>query len=259
MALEWWTATRFYQVRLRAISRLQKYLLSSDISQPPKRAEIRKVQMGLYVQYGCGFCAPEGWVNFDASPTLRIEKLPIIGHFVKKNRTWFPANVRYGDIVLGLPISNGSADAVYASHVLEHLAREDFETALRNTHRMLRPGGVFRLIVPDLQLRAQRYLQKLETGDAEANDDFIRVCSIGAERRPRGLARLGRAFGRSGHLWMWDWPSMKKALERAGFNSIRRCALGDSGDSMFQLVEDPGRFFDHNHGIQELAVHAIKS
>ena len=188
MALEWWTATRFYQVRLRAISRLQKYLLSSDISQPPKRAEIRKVQMGLYVQYGCGFCAPEGWVNFDASPTLRIEKLPIIGHFVKKNRTRFPANVRYGDIVLGLPISNGSADAVYASHVLEHLAREDFETALRNTHRMLHPGGVFRLIVPDLQLRAQRYLQKLESGNAEANDDFIRVCSIGAERRPRGLA-----------------------------------------------------------------------
>ena len=148
MALEWWTAPRFYQARLTAISRLQKYLLSSDISQPPKRAEIRKVQMGLYVQYGCGFCAPEGWVNFDASPTLRIEKLPIIGHFVKKNRTRFPANVRYGDIVLGLPISNGSADAVYASHVLEHLAREDFETALRDAHRMLRPGGVFRSLCP---------------------------------------------------------------------------------------------------------------
>ena len=32
-----------------------------------------------YVQYGCGLSAPNEWINFDVSPTLRIQKIPIIG------------------------------------------------------------------------------------------------------------------------------------------------------------------------------------
>ena len=66
------------------------------------------------VQYGCGSSAPEGWLNFDAS--LRV-RLGIRGKV-------FPRNVRYGDIVRGLPIKaikDGTAKAVYASHILEHL------------------------------------------------------------------------------------------------------------------------------------------
>ena len=54
---------------------------------------------GLYVQYGCGFSAPEGWKNFDASPTLQFERLPVIGRLFTKNASRFPENVRYGDIV----------------------------------------------------------------------------------------------------------------------------------------------------------------
>ena len=33
----------------------------------------------VYVQYGCGWNAPRGWRNFDASPNLRIDHLPLIG------------------------------------------------------------------------------------------------------------------------------------------------------------------------------------
>ena len=112
----------------------------------------------LYVQYGCGCSAPGGWRNFDASPTLRFERLPLIGRLYTKNKSRFPANVAYGDIVKGLPIAPGSCDGVYCSHVLEHLSLDGFRTALRNTHGLLRPGGVFRLVVPDLEYYAKRYL-----------------------------------------------------------------------------------------------------
>ena len=44
-----------------------------------------------YVQYGCGFSAPEQWLNFDASPTLRFERLPIIGSLYTKNKSDFHA------------------------------------------------------------------------------------------------------------------------------------------------------------------------
>jgi hypothetical protein len=33
----------------------------------------------VYVQYGCGFSVGKDWLNFDSSPTLRVERLPIIG------------------------------------------------------------------------------------------------------------------------------------------------------------------------------------
>jgi hypothetical protein len=38
----------------------------------------------IYIQYGCGLSAPKEWTNFDVSPTLRIQKLPIDRHNFKK-------------------------------------------------------------------------------------------------------------------------------------------------------------------------------
>ena len=37
----------------------------------------------IYVQYGCGLSAPKEWINFDVSPTLRIQKTPILGSILK--------------------------------------------------------------------------------------------------------------------------------------------------------------------------------
>ncbi|MQP68452.1 hypothetical protein GE253_24335 [Niveispirillum sp. SYP-B3756] len=62
---------------------------------------------GCFVQYGCGWTAPPGWHNFDASPTLRFERLPLVGRLYSKNGRRFPDNVRYGDIVRGLPLAPG--------------------------------------------------------------------------------------------------------------------------------------------------------
>lgn len=84
----------------------------------------------LYVQYSCAWCAPAGWTNFDASPTLRFERLPIIGNLYTKNENRFPENVEYGDIVKGLPVPDDSCKGIYCSHVLEHLSLSDFRVAL---------------------------------------------------------------------------------------------------------------------------------
>ena len=45
--------------------------------------------------------------------------------------------MRVGDVVRGLPVADQSCDGVYASHVLEHLSRTDFEAAMRETFRIL--------------------------------------------------------------------------------------------------------------------------
>src|ERR1700676_1642106 len=92
---------------------------------------VRSTESG-YVQYGCGWVAPEEWTNFDASLTLKWERIPILGRYTK-NARHFPANVRFGDIVRGLPLGEESCRGVYASHVLEHFTLEDFHDALENS------------------------------------------------------------------------------------------------------------------------------
>ncbi|WP_148257199.1 hypothetical protein [Treponema primitia] len=79
-------------------------------------------QQTIYLQYGCGSSAPINWLNYDASPMIILQKIPGIGLMIQKIRNVsFDKNVKYGDIVKGIQKYNNSCDAVYCSHVLEHL------------------------------------------------------------------------------------------------------------------------------------------
>ena len=207
-----------------------------------------------YVQYGCGLSAPTGWENFDASPTLRLQNLPVLGAIFKKNSsTVFPDAVKYGDIIKGLPILENSCNAAYCSHTLEHLSFEDCGIALRNTYKILKPGGIFRCVVPDLESAAREYINSIDLQNADAGNVFIRQTLLGLEKRPRGLKNLLISyFGNAQHLWMWDKYSLAIELKNAGFSSVRNCAFNDSKDPQFKLVEDKGRFND------AIALEAIK-
>jgi predicted SAM-dependent methyltransferase len=183
----------------------------------------------------------------------------MIGKLFQYRGVVFPGGTRYGDIVKGLPIPDCSADGIYASHVLEHLSLDEFWIALRNTFRLLKPGGIFRLVVPDLERRARQYLARLENGNAEANSWFMRTAMLGLEHRKKGLETWARSiFGNTAHLWMWDECSMTAALGNTGYIQIRRCHFNDSRDDAFRQVEQRERFIDEKSGLEECAMEAIK-
>jgi len=195
---------------------------------------------GEYVQYGCGLSAPAGWRNFDASPTLQLQRIPIIGRIVTSRTPHFPHNVEYGDVTRGLPLRNESCVAVYCSHVLEHLALDDFRKALTETNRLLSIGGVFRLVVPDLERCIQHYV-KSDSHDAAV--EFMKETMLGKASRSRGFAQFLREWlGNSHHLWMWDYKSLRHELVAAGFMNIRRAQYGDSPDPAFLEVEEETRW-----------------
>lgn len=195
-----------------------------------------------YVQYGCGLSAPAEWTNFDASLTLRLEKLPLLTKLLPGGKGTFPPNVRYGDIVRGLPVQPRSCRAIYCSHVLEHLSLNDFRAALMNTRRLLGENGIFRLVVPDLRVAAERYVAEQS---ATAALRFMTETSLGVADRPRTARGFLRSWlGNSQHLWMWDLQSMQSELQTAGFSEIRPARLGDSGQPMFDVVEEEARWVD---------------
>ncbi|CAB5101200.1 hypothetical protein D3OALGA1CA_1439 [Olavius algarvensis associated proteobacterium Delta 3] len=197
---------------------------------------------GRYVHYGCQWVAPKEWINFDASPTLRIGRIPVLGKIVRKNERHFPSNVIYGDIVKGLPIKPNTCDGVYSSHVLEHLSLTDCRIAIKNTYRIIKNGGIFRTVLPDFE-----YYVNIYTNSKEKNRSlsFLKNTGLGEIRREKGVKSiLINTFGNSRHRWMWDFETLTIELEKCKFKEIRRAKFGDAVDPMFSLVESKERW--HN-------------
>ena len=211
----------------------------------------------MNVQYGCGLSAPPNWINFDVSPTLRMQRNPAFRYIFRSllPGPLFPATVRCGDIVRGLPLPSEVADAVYCSHVLEHLASSDVNKALIETFRIMKPGATFRLVVPDLKWRVRKYLN--EGADSFTADDLMKSTMLGCEERSRlPMGRIRSVFGNSRHLWMFDFESMQNRLLACGFVDVRRCNFGDAKVPSFTQVEDANRFQEGSE--PELAIEALR-
>jgi len=200
----------------------------------------KNLENEIYVQYGCGWCAPERWRNFDASPTLRFERIPLIGKLYTKNKDRFPDNAEYGNVARGLPVNVEECTGVYCSHVLEHLSLAEFRLALHETFRILKSGGKFRLVLPDLAYEVSLYIQDTSPSSAIS---FMKATSLGKLTRLRGLKGLILEYlGNSQHLTMWDYKGIAQELSNAGFSEIRRAYYGDSEDKRFMEVENIARW-----------------
>lgn len=200
--------------------------------------------MAQYVQFGCGLNAPDGWLNFDASPTLRIQRLPLVGKIITRNKVTFPPNVRFGNIVQGLPgIQPSSCDGIYCSHVLEHLSFNDCRRAIAMTFSYLKKGAAFRCILPDLEASIAEYNQMRADQREDASVQFMQAVMLGQVERAVGLKGLAvNLLGNSHHLWMWDRYALASELKKAGFSSVREAIYRDSADKQFHLVDDYARY-----------------
>jgi len=94
---------------------------------------------------GCGRTHHPDWINLDVSSS--------------------DPSVRVWDVTRGLPFPDSSVEACYSSHVLEHLDKRAAENLIKDCFRVLRRGGVIRLVVPDLEQIAREYLRLLEIAD----------------------------------------------------------------------------------------------
>src|SRR6266545_4331482 len=124
---------------------------------------------------GCGTRMHWGWNNLDFSPYALLahhprladtlhERSVLSDHRYEQLRAVDPDIVRW-DLRRGIPYADGTFDAVYHSHFLEHVDREVVPSVLRENLRVLKPTGVLRVVVPDLRQLAERYLEAAEALD----------------------------------------------------------------------------------------------
>ena len=73
----------------------------------------------------------------------------------------FPREVNAINVLNGLPYSDNSFDVVYSSHFFEHLTKTQADFVLREIFRVLKVGGIVRIVVPDLENICREYLEIL--------------------------------------------------------------------------------------------------
>lgn len=188
--------------------------------------------MPTCINFGCGQSPTPGWINYDNSPSVLLAKcgplvqlLRLLGLINKANQEFIEFcrghSIGYVNAAARLPHDTASVDVIYSSHMLEHMFREDAEAFLCECHRVLRPGGVLRLAVPDLALEVRRYL---EHGDANI---FLEQLQIDLAK-PRGIAgRLRQAIvGGRHHRWVYDERSLSALVAKCGFVDVNAVAPG---------------------------------
>jgi SAM-dependent methyltransferase len=194
----------------------------------------------MRVNIGCGATPTEGWLNLDNSLAIRAARRPVLLRALRLAGVLGPEslglaataradNIQWADAVRAIPCPDGSAEAVYSAHMIEHLDRDEAGRFLAEVRRVLRPGGVLRLAAPDLRLLADDYLA---TGDA---DDFVRRTYL-TQSRPAGLLPRVRSavIGPRHHLWMYDGASLGGLVRRAGFTQVAVLPPGETA------IADPG-------------------
>ena len=95
-----------------------------------------------YLNLGCGNRFHSSWDNINFVSTAE----GVVAHDLKQ----------------GVPFANNSFDVVYHSHVLEHFPQVEAVKLIRECYRVLRPQGILRVVVPDLEQIARMYLHCLE-------------------------------------------------------------------------------------------------
>ncbi|MGA7792964.1 MAG: methyltransferase domain-containing protein [Candidatus Acidiferrales bacterium] len=153
-------------------------------------------------------------------------------------------NVHYlVDFGRPLPFPNGSFDGVFCEHVMEHFSLADGERVAREVNRVLRPGGCFRVIVPNAEFVLGRYF--------DAPEELVARRGTG-EETPMEIVNL-YFRQRYEHQFSYDWITMEKMLLRAGFGVVYRSAFG-KGRQCAPIVLD-----DEKYEWESLYVEALKS
>ena len=146
-----------------------------------------------------------------------------------------------------MPYDNDIIDVVYHSHLLEHLDRKRAPDFLRECRRVLKSGGILRVVVPDLELHIQRYYEAVallqrspERGrrlHSQAIWDLFYYCvrterldesqqtyetNLSLQKRivrwlfPYDAVKMGEL-----HRWMYDRYSLQSLLIECGFREPR--------------------------------------
>lgn len=181
-----------------------------------ERKSIRVDRDGKKVNLGCGSNIKYGWINIDRNINTEFGN----------NGTLVLSH----DFLNGLPFADESVDTIYACHLFQKHNTDVGFSIIKECFRVLKPGGVLRVSVPDTGAMIRAYY--------ESNDAYFdKLKSKFPEFLPNDLIMAPIDFiTRNAMGWnhenIYDSTKMVKMLTGAGFGTVR--------ETEHDLQIDPG-------------------
>jgi predicted SAM-dependent methyltransferase len=222
----------------------------------------REAGSSIRVHLGCSLITPPNWVNVDGSWNAKHAKHPVLRrplhllHVTESDKIKIQWNskILIHDLRKRLPFRDGSASAIYSSHVLEHMYYDNGQRLIRECSRVLEKGGVLRPVVPDLHTIVREYLGEHPFWESSngANHvppaDQMNVRLLMKSKSPQSGNLFSRLYGSwmdfHSHKWMYDANSLIHHMESAGFVEVRQMNLHESRIPEIEQVEDPSRVLE---------------
>lgn len=177
---------------------------------------------GLKVHIGAGDDIRLGWVNID----LRLRLPPDIDEAAAPGTVFINHDLRRG-----LPLDDSSCAFIYSSHFFEHIDFEEAGALLAECRRVLQPGGILRLALPNFRDMFRAYID----GDVSYFDlyDLPNSPSDPKGQTKALIDHVNYGVYQDGeHKSIWDADKALKLLKKAGFSVAREVA--------FDADVDPG-------------------
>jgi len=150
-----------------------------------------------YVNIACGDVYIDDWLNFDYYPhSVHVEKANLLG---------------------SLPVNDCTVDVVYSSHFLEHVPRNKVAGFLKECFRITKPGGVIRLVLPDLEDICHTYLVARES-EAHEEADFLMLELLDQCVRTKVGGELGAYYDKLKSTVKENTKMVDFVLQRTGFD-----------------------------------------
>lgn len=198
----------------------------------------------LKLNLGCGPVQPAGWENVDGSLRAWLaHRLPWLDGLMVSLKLWpateFNRRTQFANLRKRLPWPDNSADCVYMGEVLEHFTREDGARLVAECFRVLKPGGIFRLRVPDNARFWRNYLREFDEIHSKPRSQWSAEHSRWVEMFFHDICVKRTMTGSYGHFhkWMYDEISLSLLLQRSGFASVERRTFLDSAIEGVKAVE----------------------
>jgi len=186
------------------------------------------------VNLGCGLQVAPSWTNIDGSLNALIAAGPrwlsSIGYRFSGAREFYSQDYYCGtlrencfihhNLAYGIPLQDKVADFVYSSHFLEHLDRASARRLIEESFRVLKPGGVIRIAVPDLELAWEMYRRGEK--DRMLYDYFF--------------ADDGGGFGQ--HRYAYDYEMLSRLMSEIGFDKVERASFQKGATPDLPLLDN---------------------
>lgn len=216
----------------------------------------------LRLNLGCGLRTHPSWINVDGSWNATLAKHPTLRKTLSSLRLMPPdkAQIPWSreifvhDIRKPLPFANGCAEAVYASHVLEHLYREEGQQLIRECFRVLSPGGIVRIVVPDIKTIVREYQGERPFGELAPRERSLPPADLLNERllmrwpspsKRHFLYRIYESWQDfHSHKWMYDEQSLTSLLCSVGFVDVQSRTYAESLIPNIAEIEDSSRILN---------------